>query len=139
MADLQAVLWYAEKRLYAATKEDNVDAEETEGYGNSDHWIMPTPPPTWLAPRASPSEKFRTPSRSMDAQQQHDEAMVARSLARKRMQGSRKTLEALLQKKGVSSSSLSQSEGQGVIERAMAENPGLSRETAEQMAEDFGF
>jgi hypothetical protein len=33
MANLQAVLWYAEKRLYAATKEDNVDAEETEGYG----------------------------------------------------------------------------------------------------------
>jgi hypothetical protein len=55
------------------------------------------------------------------------------------MQGSRKTLEALLQKKGVSSSSLSPSEGQGIIARAMAENPGLSRETAEQMAEDFGF
>lgn len=133
------MLGYAEKRLYAATKEDNVDAEETEGYNNFDYWAMPTPPPTWLAPRAYPSEKSRTPSRSMDAQQQHDEAMVTRSLARKRMQDSRRTLEDLLQRKGVSSSSLSQSEGQGIIARAMAENPGLSRETAEQMAEDFGF
>jgi hypothetical protein len=74
----------------------------------------------------------------MDAQQQHDEAMAARRTDLQ-LRGSRRRLEDLLQRKGVSSSSLSQSEGQGIIARAMAENPGLSRETAEQMAEDFGF
>jgi hypothetical protein len=36
MADLQAVLWYAEKRLYEATKEDSIDGEETEGYEDSE-------------------------------------------------------------------------------------------------------
>jgi hypothetical protein len=37
MADLQAVLWYAEKRLYETAKEDiAVDEESTEGYSDED-------------------------------------------------------------------------------------------------------
>lgn len=32
MADLQAVLWYGEKRLYEFAKEDAVDGEDAEGY-----------------------------------------------------------------------------------------------------------
>jgi hypothetical protein len=37
MADMQAVLWYAEKRLYETAKEDvNVDEESTEGYSDED-------------------------------------------------------------------------------------------------------
>lgn len=36
MADLQAVLWYAEKRLYESAKDDNVDQESTEGYSDED-------------------------------------------------------------------------------------------------------
>jgi hypothetical protein len=36
MADLQAVLWYAEKRLYESAKEDFVDDDETEGYADDE-------------------------------------------------------------------------------------------------------
>jgi hypothetical protein len=36
MADLQAVLWYAEKRLYESAKDNNVDEESTEGYSDED-------------------------------------------------------------------------------------------------------
>ena len=36
MADLQAVLWYAEKRLYETAKDDSVDEESTEGYSDED-------------------------------------------------------------------------------------------------------
>ena len=43
MANLQAVLWYAKKRLYEATKEDNVDAEETEGYGKVEVAVYANP------------------------------------------------------------------------------------------------
>ena len=34
MSDLQAVLWYAEKRLYESAKDDTFDDEETEGYSD---------------------------------------------------------------------------------------------------------
>ncbi|HRY42273.1 MAG TPA: hypothetical protein P5153_17195 [Candidatus Krumholzibacteria bacterium] len=36
MADLQAVLWYAEKRLYETAKDDALDGELTEGYTDSE-------------------------------------------------------------------------------------------------------
>lgn len=36
MADMQAVLWYAEKRLYETAKDDNVDQETTDGYASED-------------------------------------------------------------------------------------------------------
>ena len=36
MADMQAVLWYAEKRLYETAKDDNVDQETTDGYAEED-------------------------------------------------------------------------------------------------------
>jgi hypothetical protein len=36
MADLQAVLWYAEKRLYESAKDNNVDQESTDGYSDED-------------------------------------------------------------------------------------------------------
>lgn len=36
MADLQAVLWYAEKRLYESAKDSNVDQESTNGYSDED-------------------------------------------------------------------------------------------------------
>jgi hypothetical protein len=36
MADLQAVLWYAEKRLYESAKEDFIDDDETSGYADNE-------------------------------------------------------------------------------------------------------
>lgn len=36
MADLQAVLWYAEKRLYETAKEENDEDSATEGYNDED-------------------------------------------------------------------------------------------------------
>ena len=36
MADMQAVLWYAEKRLYETAKDNNVDQETTDGYAEED-------------------------------------------------------------------------------------------------------
>jgi hypothetical protein len=45
----------------------------------------------------------------------------------------------LLAEKSGNSSASEPSSGRGPIERAMANNPQLSRETAEQMADEFGF
>ena len=53
--------------------------------------------------------------------------------------GSKQRLEALLAEKSASSSESAPSSGLGPIERAMRNNPRLTRETAEAMAEEFGF
>ena len=71
----------------------------------------------------------------MDAQQMHDEAM--RLPTQEELKGSRKRLEALLKRKA--SSGNAQSSGLGPIARAMRNHPGLTREEAEQMAEEAGF
>jgi len=69
----------------------------------------------------------------MDAQQQHDKAMEKLEL---NFKGSRTRLEALLKKKSQASSDQSQLDP---IARAMADNPQLTRESAEEMASEFGF
>jgi len=80
--------------------------------------------------------------RGEDAQQQHDRAMAKRG---KVSPSSRGRLEALLKAKGDTSSNPGQSnqpEQTGPIDpivSAMASNPGLTRETAERMANDLGF
>ena len=74
----------------------------------------------------------------MDAQQLHDQEMLAKP-DKLLEPGSRQRLEALLAKKSASSSASVQSSGLGPIERAMRNHPGLTREDALQMAEEFGF
>jgi hypothetical protein len=53
--------------------------------------------------------------------------------------GSKQRLEGLLAKKSKKSSAKKPSSELGPIERAMRDNPALTRETAEKMAEAFGF
>lgn len=53
--------------------------------------------------------------------------------------GSKDRLRALLAKKSSSSSESAPSSGLGPIERAMRDHPRLTREKAEEMANDFGF
>ena len=72
----------------------------------------------------------------MDAQQMHDEEMSKRPEIEPSSKG---RLEALLAKKSGSSSSKEPSPELGPIEWAMKNHPGLTRETAEKMAEEFGF
>jgi len=71
----------------------------------------------------------------MDAQEQHDEALKDW----KPKAGSRKRLGALLKKKSEDSKKVSQPEQLDPIASAMRNNPGLTREKAEEMAEEFGF
>jgi hypothetical protein len=76
----------------------------------------------------------------MSDQQEHDLQLHQALKSRQLLQpGSRQRLEALLAKKNASSSESKPSSGQGPIEWAMANHPQLSRETAEQMADEFGF
>lgn len=72
----------------------------------------------------------------MDAQQMHDEEMTKRPSIEPSSKG---RLEALLAAKSVNSSKKGPSSGLGPIERAMRNNPTLTRETAEKMADAFGF
>ena len=54
-------------------------------------------------------------------------------------QDSIEKLKALLKEKSEASSKNEQSSMLGPIERAMRDHPGLTREEAEEMAEEFGF
>jgi|APSaa5957512622_1039677.scaffolds.fasta_scaffold93069_2 hypothetical protein len=83
-------------------------------------------------------EKFwEEHGRDPDAQELHDFAMSLSEI--KPDPGSRKRLEALLKEKSGSSEEQSQPEQLDPIESAMRNNPGLTREKAEEMAEDLGF
>ena len=73
----------------------------------------------------------------MDAQQEHDQAMTIPTKAS--LKGSRKRLEALLNRKNADSSKTEQFTGLGPIARAMKRNPTLTRQEAEQMAREHGF
>ncbi len=76
----------------------------------------------------------------MSDQEEHDLQLQTAMREGKLLEpGSRQRLEALLAKKEENSSVSAQSSDLGPIERAMRNNPGLTRETAEQMAEEFGF
>ena len=76
----------------------------------------------------------------MSDQQEHDLQLHQALKSRQLLQpGSRQRLEALLAAKSGNSSASEPSSEQGPIERAMANNPQLSRETAEKMADAFGF
>jgi hypothetical protein len=76
----------------------------------------------------------------MSDQQEHDLQLHQALKSRKLLQpGSRQQLEALLAKKSGNSSGSEPSSGQGPIEWALTNYPQLSRETAEQMAAEFGF
>lgn len=76
----------------------------------------------------------------MSDQQEHDLRMSKVMRKGKLLEpGSRERLEALLAKKSGNSSESEQSSEQGPIEWAMANHPKLTRETAEQMAKEFGF
>lgn len=77
----------------------------------------------------------------MDAQEEHDYLMSQRMKDGKPIleQGSRGRLEKLLAKKEGVSTAITPHFGLGPIERAMRNNPELTRETAERMAEEFGF
>lgn len=72
----------------------------------------------------------------MDAQQMHDEEMSKRPSVDPASKG---RLEALLAAKSASSSNKGPSSELGPIERAMRNNPTLTRETAEKMADESGF
>lgn len=76
----------------------------------------------------------------MSDQQEHDLQLHQALKSRQLLQpGSRQRLEALLAVKSGNSSGSEPSSVRGPIERAMANNPQLSRETAERMADEFGF
>jgi len=75
----------------------------------------------------------------MSDQEEHDYRMSKVPKGKLLEPGSRDRLEALLAKKNASSSASEPSFGLGPIERAMRNNPKLTRETAEQMAKEFGF
>ncbi len=76
----------------------------------------------------------------MNDQEQHDLQLQAAMRNGKLLEpGSRQQLESLLAKKNESSLESGQSSESGPIERAMRNHPGLTRETAEQMADAFGF
>lgn len=71
----------------------------------------------------------------MDAQEEHDYRMSnVKSLA-----GTKPQVETLLRAKKASTKSRSKSEMQDPISAAMANNPGLTREKALEIAEKFGF
>ena len=72
----------------------------------------------------------------MNDQQLHDLKMTSRKTLEP---GSRQQIERLLAKKNESSLESGRSSEFGPIERAMRNHPGLTRETAEQMADAFGF
>ena len=72
----------------------------------------------------------------VDDQEMHDLQMAKQA---KVSPDSKKRLEALLKRKSAASSEASQSGESDPIARAMAQNPGLTREKAEAMAEAFGF
>ena len=73
----------------------------------------------------------------MDEQAAHDREMAKRKM--KLEPGSRQRLEALLAKKSATSSKPEQLLGFDPIASAMKEHPGLTRETAEEMAAEYGF
>jgi hypothetical protein len=76
----------------------------------------------------------------MSDQQEHDLRMSKVMRENKLLEpGSLERLEALLAKKNGSSSASEPSSGLGPIERAMRNNPKLTRETAERIADEFGF
>jgi hypothetical protein len=75
----------------------------------------------------------------MSDQEEHDYRMTQVRKNKLLEPGSRQRLEALLAKKNGSSLASEPTSGLGPIERAMRNNPKLSRETAEQMAKEFGF
>lgn len=76
----------------------------------------------------------------MSDQEEHDRRMSKVMRKGKLLEpGSRERLEALLAKKSGSSSASVPSSDLGPIERAMRNNPKLTRETAERMAKEFGF
>ena len=73
----------------------------------------------------------------MDDQEMHDLQMA--KVPAKLQPGSKRRLEALLAKKGSSSSASEPYSGIDPIEQAMRNHPGLTREEAMEMAEKFGF
>jgi hypothetical protein len=75
----------------------------------------------------------------MSDQEEHDYRMCLVRKCKLLEPGSRERMEALLAKKSGSSSASEPSSDLGPIERAMRNNPQLSRETAERMADEFGF
>ncbi len=75
----------------------------------------------------------------MDAQEMHDLEMEQRAQKRKLEAGSKSRLKALLREKSGSSSEPEPNSGSDPIEMALLNNPGLTREKAEEMAEKLGF
>lgn len=73
----------------------------------------------------------------MDAQQMHDLRMQEQG--KPDQSASKAKLKALLRDKNGSSLEPSRSTALDPIAQAMANNPSLTREKAEQMAEDLGF
>lgn len=75
---------------------------------------------------------------TMDAQQQHDDALAKRKPMTPAMAAELK--QHLRAASGAASSAPpTQSTTFDPIANAMERNPGLTRETAEQMADEFGF
>ena len=74
----------------------------------------------------------------MDAQQEHDLLMEERGEF-KPAKGSKKRLEALLARKNGPSLEPVPSIGYDPIASCMAQNPGLTRERAEELAANLGF
>ena len=77
----------------------------------------------------------------MDAQEEHDYLMSQRMKDGKSIleKGSRERLEGLLAKKDASLPDRRMRSEEGPIEWALKNYPSLTRETAERMAEEFGF
>ena len=72
----------------------------------------------------------------MDAQRKHDKAMASRAPGEP---GSKQRVEALLKKKKSASSPRRQPTAFDPLASAVSQNPGLTREEAEEMARAFGF
>lgn len=73
----------------------------------------------------------------MDEQQEHDLKMAQQPTELE--PGSHQRLKALLARKSAISGRSTQSTAFDPIAQAMAQNPGLTRETAEEMARCLGF
>ena len=75
---------------------------------------------------------------TLDAQQQHDVMMWRRKAKLKA--GSKERLVKMLREKDLQQQELTRNNlNMDPIESAMANHPGLTREVAEQMADDLGF
>lgn len=74
----------------------------------------------------------------MDAQELHDQEMLKKDFSHLKP-GSKKRLEALLRQKNGPSLEPAEFNAYDPIALAMEQNPGLTREKAEEMAKAYGF